>query len=310
MRLEDLIAMEVPKPVLQFVAKENEIKPKGAGAEDYAVALVNSEKTKGTAEVLASEYRFAGRTAVNIFTPLSGIDQEWNKKEYFIKRLAQKYSPEVFNNGLRPQLSEKPQLVNAFNRENSVVLAFTYLGKAQRQLIDYEIVKRSPQLLDYTVVHFNPFSIEIRAPFMKEKMFKTAVLETMDVDPSKVEWDMVTRLSDKEAQSLAEVLGAVLIGAKHKMNEGIYDTKEVKANPEINLFEQDEYIREFAGLPCKKQTLCFQYRYSFGLPGEISFRITDTGLNFISDIPEEVITLVVQEILKIRADDIRQIVAK
>lgn len=308
-KLEDLVAMEVPKPVLQYIAKKNKIKPGSNATGDYAKALVSSEKTKSTAEQLFNDYRFAGRTAVNIFTPLTGVDRQWDNIEVFHKKLLSKYGDKVFT-GLRPQLSEKPQLIQAYKRENSYVLAFSYLGRPRRQLVKYEIVKYKPQLLDYVIIHFNPFSVEIRAPLNKEKLFKAAVLEVMGIKEDKVDWDMITRFSDKEAFMLAQSLKAGLKGAKHQMTEGIYATKEVVAHPNINLYEQEEYKKEFAGKPVKRQTLYFEYEYSFGLKEVISFRIADTGLNFISNVSEEVINHVISVFLNIRAQDIAQNAAK
>lgn len=310
MKLEDLVAMKVPKPVLQYVAQEHKIKPYGATVEDYAQAIVKSPLTKETAELLALEYRFAGRTAVNIFNPISGIMVVWDNIDYFVKQLVNKYGQDILGKGLRPKLSEKPRIYNVYKRENALILSFTYLGKPQKQYLNYEIVKHSPQLMDFVVIHFNPFCVEIRAALIKEKLLKNAILEVMGIDEDKVEWDIMTRLSENKAYQLALALNAGLTGAKHKMEEGIYDFKEVKANSQVkNLYDQKEYQEEFQGLPCKKQTFCFQYTYSFGYSTKVVLKITKNGLNFLSDVPEEVITYVVEKLIDIRKQDIQKTIA-
>lgn len=182
-----------------------------------------------------------------------------------------------------------------------MVLAFSYLGRPRRYLEDYEIVIRSPQILDYVIIHFSPFAVEIRVNQSQNEIFKKAILSLMDID-SEVVWEKLTKLSEEQARELAGVLKARLRAAKHKMTEGVYATKEVTANTQVEDLEiQEQYQLEFSNQPMKKKTFVFRHEYSFGYVEEnVSFYITDEGIWFRSNVGEEVIAHVLKEILKIK----------
>ncbi|MEC0136106.1 hypothetical protein P4H94_04290 [Paenibacillus macerans] len=85
------------------------------------------------------------------------------------------------------------------------------------------------------------------------------------------------------------------------MTEGVYSTKEVTANPQVEDLEAEEdYQKEFNNQPVKKKTLSFKFPYSFGFEDEVSYVITDEGLWFRSNVGEEVISHVFNTILDIK----------
>jgi len=305
MALKDILIMEVPSGALKQIISERELDARKNSIDEMAEEI--SDKVPELGRALADQFQFAGATAVNIHVMMSGIPAEWHNKDYFRDHLIQKYGDTIFKRGIRPQLNEKPQLIRAYELGNKMVLAFSLLGTPRRFLEDFEIVVRSPQILEYVIIHFSPFSFEIRASQSQNELFKQAVLGVMDIFNEEVYWDKITKLNDLQANELAQRLGARLRAAKHKMTEGVYATKEVTANTQVEDLEAtEEYKKEFTGTPMKKKTLVFRFTYSFGFEEDISYVITDEGLWFRTKVGEEVIDHVLQEILRIKFPQIEE----
>lgn len=290
--------MEVPSGALKQIISERKLDARRNSIEEMAEEI--SDKDPEVGRTLADQFQFAGATAVNMHVMMSGIPAVWHDKDFFRTHLINKYDNTIFIHGIRPQLNEKPQLIRAYELGNKIVLAFSLLGSPRRFLEDFEIVVRSPQILEYVVIHFSPFAFEIRASQSQNEVFKQAVLDVMDIE-GEVYWNKITKLNDHQANELARMLGARLRAAKHKMIEGVYATKEVTANTQVDdLEETEEYKKEFTGTPMKKKTLVFRFKYSFEFEEDISYVITDEGLWFRTKVGEEVIEHVLYEILRIK----------
>jgi hypothetical protein len=298
MNLKDVLIMEVPSAALKNVVKSRQIEARLSSNEEMAAAI--AEKDSGFANELADEFKFAGSTAVNLNILMSGISPEWHDKEFFKRKLREKFSEAIFTSGIRPNLEVIPKLIRAYEHEEKLVLAFSFLGPARRYLDDFEIVSRRPQIVEYVVIHFSPFAIEVRANHEQNIMFRDSVLSIMGIQ-HEVVWEKATKLSEEQANELARNLKARLRAAKHKMIEGPYATKEVTANTQVEDLENDEaYKKEFNNQPMKKKTLVFDYDYSFGYSDTISYVITDEGLWIRSKAGEEVISHILNHIIKIR----------
>jgi len=163
MNLRDILVMQVPSGALKQVVKNENLEDKArlSASEELAEAISRNIPEKG--QQLANEFRFAGATAVNVHMMIGGISAKWHDMQFFKDHLIKKYSGALYSHGLRPVLSATPQLIQAHELEDKLVLAFSYLGTPRRYWENYEIVVRSPQILDYVVVHFSPFAIEVRA---------------------------------------------------------------------------------------------------------------------------------------------------
>lgn len=301
MKLSDILSMEVPRNALRAVVKANNLKPGGTSVENYASTIMIHKKTKPLGILLAEQYKYAGRTAANWFVPIPSIGGDWDELETAKEYLKNRYGEDIFNDGIKQPLNSEPQLFRVEEFSDSLVMAFTYKGRERRMLENYRIVKRSPQLVDYVLLHFNPLTVETRTKSSSITKFLNAVIKVMDKDPGTVKWEKVSKLTEKEAAELANRLKAGLVGAKVKMTEGIYATKEVTANPKIkDLNKEEEYQKEFSGKPFKKQTLTFSYKHRFGLTEDIHFVITEDGLNFLSPVTEDIIAFVRMHIQDIR----------
>jgi hypothetical protein len=301
MGLRDELVMQVPSGALKQLIKNEQLEEQAKLSSSEEMAEVISTHSPGAGKIVLDEFKFAGATAVNVHMMMSGIPAIWHNKDYFKDHLIKKYTGALFSTGIRPELNKEPKLIRAHELGDRMVLAFSYLGAPRRYLEDYEIVIRSPQVLDYVIIHFSPFAVEIRANQSQNELFKKAVLNIMDIEDD-VAWDKLTKLNEEQARKLAQELKARLRAAKHKMTEGVYATKEVTANTQIeDLESQEQYQVEFSNQPMKKKTFVFKHEYSFGYVEEnVSFYITDEGIWFRSNVGEEVISHVFKEILKIK----------
>jgi len=298
--LKDLLIMEVPSAAIKHVVKTKKIEAKLNSLEEMATALVDSDPNHGSK--LADEFKFAGNTGVNLNIMMKGLSPDWHNKNYFKEHLIKKYTANVFGAGIRPSLDTTPKLINAYDQNDKIVLAFSFLGPARRVLEDFQIVARRPQFVEYVIIHFSPFSIEIRSSPDKNKRFRDAVLDIMGIiEKEDIIWDRATKLTNQQAILLAQRLGAKLKAAKHKMTEGVYATKEVTANTQVEDLEStEEYQKEFNNQPMKKKTLNFDFTYSFGYIETISYQVTDEGLWVRSKSGEEVIRYILDQIIQIR----------
>lgn len=300
MRLSDILAMQVPSGVLKQVVKNEKLDNDARLSIIEDMANIIADKKPLVGQDIADQFQYAGATAVNIHMVTSNISPEWKNREFFKGFLIEKYSENLFTRGLRPELSDDPKLVRAREVGDKLVLSFSYLGSPRRVYENYEVVIRRQQLLDYVVIHFDPFSIEIRASQSQNETFKRTMLSIMGIE-DEVTWDKLTKLTEQQAKQLAKRSNAKLRSAKHKMTEGVYSTKEVTANPQVEDLEAEEdYQKEFNNQPVKKKTLSFKFPYSFGFEDEVSYVITDEGLWFRSNVGEEVISHVFNTILDIK----------
>lgn len=298
MDLRDLLIMEVPSGALKKVIRKNKIEAKLNSIEEMASAIAEKDVENG--DLLVNEFRFAGSTSVNLNIIMKGISPVWHNKEYFKNYLENKFSKDIFNQGIRPMLDTTPKLIRAYELGEKLVLAFSFLGPARRFLDDFQIVSRRPQIVEYVIIHLSPFAIEVRASHDQNKLFRDAILKIMSVETDVV-WDKATKLNDQQALDLAKKLNAKLRSAKHKMTEGVYATKEVTANTQVEDLEiTEQYQKEFSNQPMKKKTFIFNYTYSFGYEDKISYVITDEGLWLRSKVGEEVISHILDKIIEIR----------
>ncbi len=299
MNLRDILVMEVPHGALKELIKKQKIESKLNSTEDMAEALVEENFDQGLE--LANQFKFAGSTAVNLNIAMKGLGVEWHRKEYFKSKLREKYSAEIFESGIRPTLEKKPKLIRAYDFNDKLVLAFSFLGHARRYLENFQIVSRSPQMVEYVIIHFSPFAVEVRASQDRNSMFLNSVVEIMEKTPSDIAWEKATKLNEQQANQLAQSLNARLRAAKHKMTEGPYATKEVTAKTQVEDLQEDEqYKSEFNNQPMKKKTLRFDFQYSFGYSDEISYEVTDEGLWLRSKVGEEVISYILDKIIELR----------
>lgn len=305
MRLEDLLAMEVPNKQLRHICSIYDIKANGNSSEDYAKAIASKASEVG--EILAQEFRYAGKTAVRLYQPIDSIPEVFNDINYFKSFLVSRYGNEILREGVRVPPNDEPQLFKVDEYNDKLYLSFTYLGAERRVFRNYEIVKERPQNVDYLVLHFKPLLLQTRVPVRRDDLFKKAFLKVIDIH-QEIEWLNMSMLSDMEAEKLRNILNGGLVRAKHKMTEGIYDSIEVSAKPDVNLAEEPEYQENFSDKPYRSLTFNFPFKYNNGLEEDISITITKDGIIFHSTVSEEVIDCVIKHILDIKTNTLKKVV--
>lgn len=299
MKLEDLLIMEVPTRQLRHICSINKLKPGGNSTEDYAKCISENTELQPVANLLVDEFQFAGKTTVRLYRPLDAIFEKFNNIHSLREFLRKKYGDKIFTSGIRTEPTDIPRLFKVTEYNEKFYLSFVYLGQERRVFRDYEIVKERPQNVDFLVIHFNPLLLQVRVPTAKDSLFKQAFLKVLDINQN-IDWVNVTALDDGEARLMLENLKCGLVCAKHKMTEGIYDTIEVRAKPEVNLADEPEYKDEYNDKPYRNLRGQFQYKYSNGLEDTVSLQVTNEGVNFYTQVSEEVIQHVVNCILSLK----------
>ena len=308
MKIEDILAMEVPKKHLVKLCSDYDLKSKGNSTQEYVETIVSNKDALNSGEKLAEEFRYAGKTAARLYEPMDLNKEFLSDIDKFKDFLIKKYGDNIFRDGIRVEAEETPKLFRAVLYKGKLYLSYIYLGPETRVFRNFEIVKETPQYIDYLVLHFEPLLLESRVSVSKDSLFKEAFLNSIGIAED-IEWFNMLQMGNKAVECLKNELGGELVGAKHKMTEGIYDTVEVKAKPQIDLSEEDEYTNMYSNKPYRSLTLQFPYKYRSGLEENVSIRITKEGINFYSAVSEEVIQFIIDRILSINEDTYKQIAA-
>jgi len=155
LNLKDILIMEVPSGALKLVFKAEGLSGKTI-TEEIAESIATEKPSR--ASELASQFQFAGSTAVNVHILMSKISTEWHSKDFFKSYLINKFGESLFVNGIRPALTDKPQLMRSYDLGDKLVLAFSFLGSQKRYMENYEVVVRRPQMLEYVIIHLSFFT--------------------------------------------------------------------------------------------------------------------------------------------------------
>lgn len=300
MALKDTIAMEVPLEPLKYLTKHYETGAKQNSIDEMATNLASSQND--IAKKLVDNYQFAGNYPFNLNIIKSGLDSQWECLDNFERHLIKKYSEKIFTSGIQPKLETHPKVIKVFKRESKLILAFAYLGQPRRIYRYTKIETVQQQYVNYVIIHFNPFSIEVRAKQDKNDHYLDAILDILDItDKDSISFDNATKLSEKEVIELASRLKSGLKTAKHKMNVGVYDTKEVTANTTIDdLAATEEYKNEFGNQPMTSKTFRFEYRYALGYTETVSYTVTKKGIKMNTKSGEEVFKYILDNIIEIK----------
>lgn len=292
MRLEDLLVMEVPTKQLRHIITINRLKPTGSTREDYAKFISSNAKLQTAAQSLVEEFQYAGKTAVRLFKPIEDIPEKYSNIKQFRAFLRDRYNENIFTKGIRVTPTESPSLYRAVEYNGKFYLSFVYLGKERRIFRNFEIVRERPQNVDFLVVHFNPLLLQVRVPAGKDKLFKQAFAKSLGINYD-VHWTNYLALDANQIKSVVNKLSCGLSVAQHKMAEGPIDTITVTAKPHVSLAGQPEYDEQYCDIPMNSAKIEIPYEYSNGFKESISLKINQEGINFLSDVSEEIIDFVI-----------------
>lgn len=259
-RLRLQLKNRVPVDILQRLASEHEVTPRGTTKLSLIDALITDVGESVLARVLR-DYIYAGRLAITWFII------EWPARldldtctETMRRRAIEQVGGDPFEAPLRPSLGISPRLVHATRfSDTSLLLDFAYLGPLSFIEEDFEIVPRQPILRAKALLRTEPACLEIRAAANKAKKIAATVAALLGYqDYAKVV------LTDDELDILIERLGGHLRGALHKYAEGDLDTVEVwavRSCPDMRSVAR--YQTNFAPEPTSKK----QFRFDFESEG-------------------------------------------
>lgn len=314
--------MDIPSGALRHAAVDlHRLNVRRGNSETYAAALLEHDPAHPDIATLIQQFHFAGATSVNCHILLGANDilpVEWRAVSTVKARLTEMYGDQLFTGGLRPPITDEPQLVAAAELDARLVLTYVFTKGERRVWQNYAIRKIANQRVEFVVLHFNPFMVEIRAPLHEVDLFRLQILKLVGLQDRSVDWEPLTRLNDYEVGELARRLGATLTKARHK-SDGPYDYEEVAAAEDVDLLAEPDYQERFNGRPMRKKVLKYKHRYSWGYEDEVRYVVTGSGslatdgqpssgnIVFKSTVGEEVILRFIRELQDIRREKMQLI---
>lgn len=263
----------IPKDrIVKLIEKHNVKYPKSADWDEVLQIVANAVKQSDLTE-LVEQYRFAGRCAVIWYTTEGGTDRF--DKRSVINAISKHATNKVFDQEIRPKLSEEPQLNRAYEIGNGLVfLEFVFEGKPSAVAENYEVRTYRPTIRVNGCIRFGSLFVEARTSYHFAPKIAGKVFEILGGRGQKI------TLDDQELDDLIKKLKARLKIAKHKKNQGDYDTLEVTAAPTVeDLNKSKQYISDFQGEESRKKLIYFKHNTSLG-EEEVSLEIRPQAGSF------------------------------
>jgi hypothetical protein len=285
---------------------ENE-KEANLGMEDL-YSLLKEKDTKLLSE-LENQYGFAGKTSLNIFEG-AGFPEDAKKNDNFkrdLKEFINLTTPGVLKSNelpldknLHPPLGVQPVINLVKEREDGYLIQFVH--GIPSQVVDGWSVRPivRPHLETVIVRLTDPVFVEVRSGFRQCNQYLSLIQNIVGCKPGEIEWIPLTKLTENEAERIAELLDAGLVEAEH-LGTGIYGKKTVSAAEGVNLRDEEEYKEDFEGLSYLSQTMNVKYTDHNGYTGNISFKVQmNGGFQFLSKVNESIITTVIDAFVQVR----------
>lgn len=236
-------------------------------------------------ELLLGQYHSAGRGALK----WGAFDQELSSQT-LETLLVQNYGEQLFQDGIRPEVKQKPSLHKArwVDAENQILrLDFVESGKRRLEYQNYELQESTPMKMIHSLVRFTQDKaiVEIRASQNYTLKYQN---EIGDILGGKVK-DISFTID--EINEIEQRLATSRRSAKHKKLGGDIDTVSVIASPKIEDLKASKEYNRMLGKDDIKDARCnFSYKQKDGRLIKVSMGISNKGsIWFMSDIPEEVI---------------------
>lgn len=248
----------IPKDRIQKVIEKHNIKYPKSADWDEVLQIVAKEVKQTELTELVNQYRFAGRCAVVWYGTESrnvGIDRKTT-----IAAISKHATSKVFAQEIRPKLSEEPQINRAYEMGDEMVcLEFVFEGKPNTVAENYEVRTYRPTIKVNGCIRIGSLFVEARTSYHFAPKIAGKIFEILGVNGQKI------TLSDEDLDRLIKKLNGRLKVAKHKENQGDYDTHEVTAAPTVDdLNKSDQYISDFGGRESRKKLIYFEHDTSLG----------------------------------------------
>lgn len=266
------------------------------------------EKNTSLLSDLQEQYGFAGKTSLNIFEG-DGFPESAKSNENFkklLKEFINSTTPNTIegelplNRELHPPLGVQPVINLIKEREDGYLIQFVH--GIPSQVVDGWTVRTimKPHLETVIVRLTSPVFVEVRSGFRQCNQYLSLIQTIVGCKPGEINWIPLTKLTEKEAERIAELLNAGLVEAEH-LGTGIYGKKTVSAAEGINLRNEEEYKEDFHGLSYLSQTMNVKYTDHNGYIANISFKVQmNGGFQFLSKVNESIITTVIDAFVQVR----------
>lgn len=293
----------VPKDRIQHhITKENI--PVSNNSYDGMYDALVEHKAK-LAEEIYREYEFGGKTSLNIFEIID-FPKNLNRKKSLVNHIKGKLgiNTKIVDVPLKPPISKEPQIHLIKELDNALLIQWVS-GVIKEEWDGYSVIQRLDPKYVTTIVRFgSPNFIEVRAGFNTTlqylKIFKQ--LLSNDENPSDIEWVPLTKLTETEAEKVAEILGAGLLDAEHLGSGGIGKYAVTVGPDDDDLRKVDEYNKQFSGKKYLSQVLRVNYKdVATGYETKVKFRINmNGGFEFKSKVSEKIIKRIMDVFVEVR----------
>ncbi|OES45214.1 hypothetical protein [Domibacillus iocasae] len=293
----------VPKDRLEHHINKEKIEAPKNSIEEMYFAFV--DKKQKLAEAVFREYEFGGQTSLNIFEIID-FPKSLNNKASLIKHLKSKLNiqTKIVGVPLKPPILKEPQIHYIEELDNALLIQWVS-GSLKKEWNGYAMAERLDPRYVTTIVRFgSPNFIEVRAGFNTTiqylKLFR--VLLSKEEQPVEMEWIPLTKLTEPEAEKIAEILKAGLLDAEHLGSGGIGKYAVSVGPDDHDLRQVDEYKKQFSGKKYLAQVLLVDYKdIDNGYETKVKFRINMRGgFEFKSKVSEKIIKRIMDVFVEVR----------
>lgn len=293
----------VPKDRLEHhITKEN-ISSNMNNIEQMYKDLLESKKE--LTETIYEEYKYAGKTSLNIFEIID-FPQKMNNKKRFLDHVKKKLgiNTSILGVPLMPKITETPQI--NFIEEVANGYRIQWISGTPVEAVNgYEVISRIDTKLVTTIIRFgSPIFIEVRAGYKNSSTYINLIkfLVSDDGNPVNFEKIPLTKVTEKEAEEIATKLKAGLLEGEHLGSNGIgrYAVSADRDTPDLR--ELSEYKERYMGKQYLAQTLnVFYEEKDSGYSTNVKFRINmNGGFEFKSKVSEKIIKRIFDVFAEVR----------
>jgi hypothetical protein len=258
------------------------------------------------------EYKYAGRTSVNIFEAIN-FPQELNNKKAFLSHLKHRLgiNTQIVGVEFRPEIQESPQINLIEDLPDGSLLLQLVSGKKRPELDGYGMIERLVPKLETMIIRFgSPVFFELRSAYHQRNAYLGLIVSLLSKDaettPPHIEWIPITKVSESEAEKISSILKAGLLESEH-IGDGCIGRFAFSAAPGIeDLKEEQQYKDLIHDKPYLAQTFNVDYSESeTGYFTKVKFRINHKGgFEFKSKVSERIIKRILDVFVEVRYHDI------
>ncbi|OWA36786.1 hypothetical protein B9G55_01520 [Saccharibacillus sp. O16] len=257
-------------------------------------------------EDLFLQYKYAGKTAVNIFEN-TDFPEALNDKSDFLLHIKRKLvlGTAIVGRQFRPEITDSPQL-NFIDDLGDALLLQWVSGEKKLAWDGYETIERMHPNFEYMMIRFgSPTFVELRCGYSMHKKYKNSLEELLSVSADEsvsLNWLPVTKVTEKEAEEISNRLNAGLIESE-VTGDGCIGRLSLCAAPGIDdLKKENQYNEMVAGRQYLAQVFTINYREEdTGYSTLVKFKINHKGgFEFKSKVSERIIRNILDVFIDVR----------